>query len=121
VDFCYTTNAGSNGNTSLLLNGDARGILNGVSLYGPEPCDLGTQTTTTSPDTFAGNNNGGADGSALAYAKMDEQTVSSLGAGDYKVTLTGTVKGNNDLANIAFSVTSQPHISAGNCTHEANP
>jgi hypothetical protein len=62
VDFCYTTNAGSNGNTSLLLNGDARSILNGASLSGPEPCTLGTQTTTTSPDTFAGNNNGGADG-----------------------------------------------------------
>jgi hypothetical protein len=53
VDFCYTTNGGSNGTASLLLNGDARSILNGVSLSGPEPCDLGTQTTTTSPDTHS--------------------------------------------------------------------
>jgi hypothetical protein len=94
LDFTYTTNAGSNGNTSLLQNGDARTILN--------------------TDSFAGNNDGGADGSALAAANMDTQML-QLGAGDYKITLTGTVKGNNALADLAFSVTGTVHIISPGC------
>src|SRR5207244_6403603 len=44
VDFAYTTNAGSNGTTSLLADRDARTLLN--------------------IDSFACNTNGSADGSA---------------------------------------------------------
>jgi hypothetical protein len=99
VDFFYTTNAGSNGNTSLLANGDARTILN--------------------TDAFAGNNNGGSDGKALAWAIMDTQTL-ELGPGDYNVVLTGKVKGNNALADISFSVTRTVHIVAPGCGGQGN-
>lgn len=99
VDFAYATNAGSNGSTLKLQDGDARTILNN--------------------DSFAGNNNGGADGSALALATMD--TVSpTLDIGSYSITLTGTVKGNSidatsTGANISFSVTSHVQIIAPGC------
>jgi hypothetical protein len=99
VDFAYATNAGSNGATSLLQNGDARSILNGVF---------------PSPDVFTGNDNGGADGSALAYAQMDTVPV-SLPAGDYTITLTGTVKGNSTSADIPFSVTNHVNIITPGC------
>jgi hypothetical protein len=95
VDFTYTTNAGSNGVTSLLENGDARTILN--------------------TDSFAGNDNGGADGSALAIANMDPVPL-NVGPGDYTVTLTGTVKGNNALADLSFTVTQTIHIIAPGCS-----
>jgi hypothetical protein len=94
VDFTYATNAGSNGATGLLKNGDARTILN--------------------TDSFAGNNDGGADGSALAKVSMDA-TPFDLGAGDYNVTLTGTVKGNNALADVPFTVTQIVHVIAKGC------
>lgn len=96
VDFDYTTNAGSNGSTKYLTPGtnDDMSILNN--------------------DEFAGNDNGGADGSAAALATMDA-TIVDLGPGDYSVTLTGTVKGNNGLANITFSVTNQVHIITPGC------
>jgi hypothetical protein len=84
LDFAYTTNAGSNGNVSLLKDGDARTILNS--------------------DSFAGNNNGGADGSALSMAIMDPVQF-TLGEGSYSVTLTGLVKGNAASADLPFSVT----------------
>jgi hypothetical protein len=94
VDFLYTSNAGMNGNTALLVNGDARTILNG--------------------DAFAGNDNGGSDGTALAKAIIDQVTV-NLGVGDYSVVLTGVVKGNNALANLSFSVGGTIHIIAPGC------
>jgi len=94
VDFAYETNAGMNGVTSLLQDGDARTILN--------------------TDTFAGNNDGGADGRALAKAVTEQVTV-NLGVGDHPVTLTGTVKGNNVLADLSFSVEGTVHIIAPGC------
>lgn len=99
VDFVYSTNAGSNGTTSLLQNGDTRTILNG--------------------DAFAGNNNGGADGSALALANMDPVGV-DVGAGDHTVGLTGVVKGNtadtSGGSDIAFSVTEVIHVVTPGCS-----
>jgi hypothetical protein len=85
VDFAYKTNAGSNGVTTYLKDGDARTILN--------------------TDVFAGNDNGGADGSALAEAIMNTVVV-PLGVGNYTVTLTGVVKGNsaNATTDQAFTV-----------------
>ena len=95
VDFAYTTNAGSNGAVSLLQNGDARTILN--------------------TDGFAGNNNGGADGSALAWAIMDPVTL-TLAPGTYSITLTGTVKGNTaQAAPIPFSVSQTVQVIGQSC------
>ncbi len=85
LDFFYQSNAGWNGNTGLLRDGeDARTILNN--------------------DSFAGNQDGGADGSALALAKMDSTTL-SLGPGSYTITFTGTVKDNSGVTGIDFTVT----------------
>jgi hypothetical protein len=60
-------------------------------------------------DSFAGNNDGGADGSALALASMDAVGV-DLGPGDYSVMLTGTVKDNSAIANIGFSISQIVHV-----------
>jgi hypothetical protein len=99
VDFNYVTNAGSNGTVSLLKNGDARTILNDQSFSG---------------DNFAGNNNGGADGSALAKAVMDE-VVFELGVGDYNIALTGTVKGNTAASTLSFGISQTLHIIGQGC------
>jgi hypothetical protein len=85
----------TNGNTALLAKGDARTILNN--------------------DTFAGNNNGGADGSALAYAAFDPTHV-SLTEGQWIAKLTGSVKDNAGSAQTTLSV--ERHlviIGLGNC------
>jgi hypothetical protein len=85
VDFVYTGNAGFNGTAQdYLLNGYARSILNG-DIY---------KTTPDAKDQFPGNDDGGADGSALAEAIMNTLTV-HLDNGTYNVTLTGVVKGNS--------------------------
>lgn len=93
LTFTYTTNAGSNGNTQYLQNGDAQTVMtaNDVPGNGFGPTDLEDATMDTVPVT--------------------------LGQGDYTVTLTGTVKGNNALASITFTVSQQIHISAENCTN----
>lgn len=96
VDFAYTTNAGTNGVASLLTDGDARTLLNS--------------------DSFAGNQNGGTDGRALAKAVMDAVEV-ALGPGDHTVTLTGSVKGNTATsANVDFTVTQTIHVIAPGCS-----
>ena len=94
VDFTYTTNAGSNGATGYLVNGDARTILNS--------------------DSFAGNDNGGADGSALALAVMDPVSL-FLGPGTFTVELTGTVKDNSALASLPIDVTQTITIVTPGC------
>lgn len=83
VDFDYTSNAGVFGNTSLLSNGDARALL--------------------ANDSFVGNENGGADGSALAKAVVDPVEV-FVPQGDHTLTFTGTIKGNDGLLDVSFSV-----------------
>jgi hypothetical protein len=90
LDFFYKTNAGSNGLTSLLTYG----------AYGENQ----DARTTLNNDSFSGNNNGGADGSALTIVFMDTVGV-DLGGGDHIVTLTGTVKGNSATADLSFAVT----------------
>jgi hypothetical protein len=94
LDFLYQTNAGTNGDVSLLTNGDARGILNG--------------------DLFAGNNDGGADGAALAKASMDPVTV-NLAPGTHDLLLTGVVKGNDLVASQSFSVSGTVHVITPGC------
>jgi len=94
LDFAYVTNAGTNGNVSLLADGDARTILN--------------------TDSFAGNQNGGAEGSALAGANIDP-VGADLGVGDHTVVLTGTVKGNSATSSIDFAVTQLVHVITPGC------
>ncbi len=94
IDFYYVTNAGTNGNTSLLADGDARTILN--------------------TDSFAGNDNGGSGGAALAAALMDP-VGADLGAGDHTVTLTGTVKDNSALGSSSIAVTELIHVITPGC------
>jgi hypothetical protein len=96
VDFNYATNAGSNGNTSLLKDGDDISILD--------------------TDTFAGNDNGGADGSAAALATVDPLQF-DLGPGDHTISLTGVVKGNSaSTGDISFTVTHTVHIIGEGCS-----
>lgn len=94
VDFNYTTNAGSNGDTSLLKDGDARTILNS--------------------DSFAGNDNGGSDGAALARAVIEAVQL-NLPVGTHTVTLTGVVKGNNALRDLPINVTATITVIAEGC------
>lgn len=102
LDFTYFGNAGVNGNATAqlsLVNGDARTILNS--------------------DIFAGNNDGGATGEALALARMATLTV-ALAAGDHTVVLTGIVKGNSAVADLPISVTNTVHIVTPGCGHNSN-
>jgi hypothetical protein len=79
VDFTYLTNAGTNGNTSILPVGsvDARTLLNN--------------------DAFDGNDNGGSDGKAL-QADVFVQQLEFTESGNYNITITATVKGNSGLS-----------------------
>jgi hypothetical protein len=96
LDFFFKQNAGTNGVTTYLKNDDARTILN--------------------TDIFSGNDNGGADGSALAEVIMSQVTA-ELDFGTYSVTLTGVVKGNSALAvsDEAFSVSKQVNVVTPGC------
>lgn len=103
VDFTYTGNAGSNGNTSLLPAApvDARWLLNNDSFNGKP---------------FPGNDNGGADGSALSIAKMQPVDLSFPSTdATYTIRLTGTVKDNAALADIPFSVSRTTRVIGQGC------
>jgi hypothetical protein len=80
-------------------SGDALSILNGLLM----------SANGLYHDTFAGNNNGGADGSALAMAVMDS-VQQTLGPGNYAATLTGVVKGNSTTVDQDFSITQTINI-----------
>jgi hypothetical protein len=97
VDFLYTGNAGLNGHTELLYqtaNTQARTILN--------------------TDDFAGNQDGGADGEALAWAIMDTVNL-ELGVGDYTVHFTGVVKDNSGLTDLPINVNQMIHVVHPGC------
>jgi hypothetical protein len=99
LDFFYVGNAGTNGNTGLLDDDiDARMLLNG--------------------DSFPGNQNGGADGSALAGAFM-QQVDLALPDGVHMVTISGIVKDNSGLADIPISVTKTVTIVHPGCGNPA--
>lgn len=70
--------------------------------------------TILNNDDFLGNNDGGADGKALAKAVVDQASL-TLGVGNYKAILTGTVKGNNALYDLPFTVAGTIHIVAPGC------
>lgn len=71
------------GTTSLLTTGDARTILNG--------------------DVFAGNDDGGSGGAALAYAELGATRL-TLGEGTFTVTLAGQIKGIDGSVGLSVSV-----------------
>jgi hypothetical protein len=101
VDFLYEShNGGTNGDPSLLKTGmQAREILN--------------------TDGFAGNNDGGADGKALAKAVITPVPF-QLGEGQYLVQLTGTVKGNTASAtSSAFQIQKALRIVGVSCGNAA--
>jgi hypothetical protein len=95
LDFNYVTNAGSNGNLSLLAEGDARTILN--------------------TDSFAGNQEGGANGSALA-AVITAPVSFQLPVGDHSLVLTGKVKDNSAQSSSALSVSRIVHVVTPGCS-----
>lgn len=95
LDFNYVTNAGSNGNLSLLANGDARTILD--------------------TDSFAGNQEGGADGSALA-AVTTAPLALTLPVGNHSLVLTGKVKDNSGQSSTGLSVSRSVHVVAPGCS-----
>lgn len=81
VDFKVTTEAGAlttNGDTSLLAFSTAS-----VLKYAAE---------VLNGDWFAGNNNGGSDGSALARVRVDAGAIPLSGSGTYSFTLSASVK-----------------------------
>lgn len=104
VDFNYLANGGSNGNLWVLPPAtfppggglDGRYILN--------------------TDSFAGNDDGGADGGALTVADFSIPGV-LLDPGTNVLTLSGIVKGNGMTASITFTVTYEIEVIA-NCIRE---
>jgi hypothetical protein len=96
--FDYFSNAGTFGTAQdELIDGDARAILN--------------NTDEISGDTFAGNDDGGADGRALQHAELQKEQF-LLGAGDWRVTITGNIKGNEGAGvfDSAFSIEQELNI-----------
>lgn len=85
-------NGGTNGNAALLWNqlpAQMSHILNN--------------------DAAPNNNNGGADGSAMAVETLQPATF-TLPAGDYTIKLTGTVKGNAASADLPFNIQNKTKI-----------
>lgn len=84
-----------NGTTSILTTGDARTILNS--------------------DSFAGNDNGGSSGDALAFAQLSAVKL-LLTEGSHSVTLAANVKDNAGSTSVSVSVTRGVRIQGlGNC------
>lgn len=89
LDFVYEPATAVNLLATEPMAGDARGILN--------------------TDSFAGNNDGGADGSALARADMTPFFI-ELGEGVYNLEVGGTLKGNSSNATLNLSVSKTVQI-----------
>lgn len=94
-NFLYTGNAGINGTAvSSLINGDALAILNG--------------------DSFAGNNNGGSNGQALAAVGLSGLGV-DLTPGDHTITITATVKDNSGVLVSNVTLKKTVHVITPGC------
>jgi len=91
-DFNYFANAGKFGSGpafGALVDGDARTIPN--------------------EDGFAGNDNGGSDGSTLQHALLNVSQF-NLPAGAVNINISGTIKGNEGSAAIGFSVNKEVNV-----------
>lgn len=92
-NFLYTTNSGSNGNTSLLA-----------------PYENKFAFDILTSDSHDGNND-----PVNAEQAVASTTAVPLGVGEHTITLTGLVKGNAAVANQPISVTKKITISAEGC------
>jgi hypothetical protein len=124
LDFTYTANGGTFGDASYALLDSAAGL----SVYGMPPATAASDQvpgdarsilnggvgTTAYHDIFKGNDDGGADGSALSDAVAGGVTA-NLGPGSYTVTLSGTVKDNTTNFQQPFSVSQTVHIITPGC------
>lgn len=97
VNFIFSWNTGANGGTTAQQTGvDARSLLNG---------------TAGSPvDGFLGNNNGGADGSALQLAIVTPVQFDISAGGDYTVRMSANVKGTSASTTLSQAISSQTNI-----------
>jgi hypothetical protein len=100
-DFVYKSNAGTFGPTNQLFeNGYVSAIHQGLVASG-----IGS-------DNFAGNN-----GILVAETAVIAPQLFTMGvAGNYGLTISGTVKGNEGSVAQAFSVSSSISVQAGSCT-----
>jgi hypothetical protein len=101
LDYSYTANA-------LLCNGTAcSSLVNGATA-------LGILNGTASIDTFPGNDNGGANGQALAAAELSGVSV-NIGEGPHTVTTSALVKDNAGTAVGNVSVDLQVNVVSPGC------
>jgi hypothetical protein len=105
LDFIFTSNAATNGYTNLLSDGASPG----------NPALAKDARTILNTDSFAGNNDGGSDGRALALAVVDPIEVPAT-AGEHTLTLSGVVKGIDASASQTFTTTRRIHIVAEGCS-----
>lgn len=107
VDYFYDANAGTGGNSPSIFNylhSSGVGMPVGPAYLAPDYTDNIMSGTLPSPDNFAGN-----DHNLCNYSDTAPFHVEFLGitqAGNYRVHLTGTVKGNSAVANQTFDVNS---------------
>ena len=107
VDYIYDANAGVGGNSPSIFNylhSSGAGMPVGPAYLVPDYTDNILSGLNSSPDNFAGN-----DHSLCNYSDTAPFHVEFLGitqAGDYRLHVTGTVKGNSGVANQTFNVTS---------------
>lgn len=101
LDYSYTANA-------LLCNGTAcSSLVNGATA-------LGILNGTASIDTFLGNNNGGANGQALAAMQLSGVSI-NIGEGPHTVTTSALVKDNSGTAIGNVSVDLQVNVVSPGC------
>jgi hypothetical protein len=101
LNYSYTANAllcNGTACTSLVNGATAMNILNGIA----------------SSDTFPGNDNGGANGQALAAVGLNGITV-NLAPGSHTLTISATVKDNNGVLIGNVSVSKQVNVVTPGC------
>ena len=114
ADYTYFGNAGIFGNSAVYSALHATGGGQPESLVsGPNP---DTTPGILYQDTFANNNNDLANGN-VHQANYTGDFPGLTEAGDYRVFMTGTIKGNSSQANLTFNVASNIVVIGGcNCS-----
>lgn len=92
--------------TDLLFESYNGGKNGAVELLWPVPAMM---SHILNNDAAPNNNNGGADGSAMAVDTLQTATF-MLPAGEYTINLTGTVKGNAASADVDFNIQNKTKI-----------
>jgi hypothetical protein len=108
VDFVVSANPGAGSLAGFLA---IRNYDLNLLTFGAQARDILNNAGDVSKDNFAGNDNGGADGSALARVRLSPASPVSFSGGEYAVTYSGQVKDlNADGTLQGFSVTRMIHI-----------